>query len=387
MSHAPKLELRQGQSLVMTQQLQQSIKLLQCTALELREFVEQELEKNPFLSQEEGEAPEADREAPPADDGEPREADFEKDEHFTADVKGEGDWDDSSSIETDYLRHEQSFGTHGADFDGDDDVRGIEDNPSQAISLREHLLQQLHVQVGDPVQRMIGAHLIDTVDEAGYIKDDLVALAEALGADTAQVEEVLCMLQTFDPPGVCARNLRECLALQLKDKNRLDPAMQMLLDNLVLLGEGKFADLQKRCGVDKDDLREMVGEVRELNPKPGSGFVHEISQSIEPDIFIRRLPDSNWHVELNMSNFPRVMVNKRYYKKVTAETRNVKDKNYLSEQFGSANWLVRALEQRAQTMLKVAGELVKQQDAFFPPGRALPETDDAEGHRGGNRLS
>jgi RNA polymerase sigma-54 factor len=247
-------------------------------------------------------------------------------------------------------------------------ICGIDDNPSQDISLREHLLQQMQVQIAGPVERLIAAHLIDMVDEAGYIKDDLRALAETLGADAPQVEQVLGLLQSFDPPGICARSLRECLALQLKDKNRLDPAMQALLDNLNLLGDGRFDELQKRCGVDKDDLRQMVAEIRELNPKPGGGFTHEISQSMEPDIFVRRLPDGNWHVELNMGNFPKIMVNKRYYKKVSHETRNVKDKQFLSEQFGSASWLVRALEQRAQTMLKVGGELVKQQDAFFRLG-------------------
>lgn len=366
MASGPRLELRQSQSLVMTQQLQQSIKLLQCNALELREFVEQELEKNPFLSEEETAEPAAD-EAKPVDDGEPREADFEKDEHFTADVEGEGNWDDSANIETDYLRHDQHISGGGGGFDGEDE-RGIDDNASQEISLREHLLQQLQLQIADPVKRLIGAHLIDTVDEAGYIKDDITVLADTLGAEVTEVEEVLGLLQAFDPPGICARNLKECLSLQLKDKNRLDPAMQILLDNLNLFADGKFDELQKRCGVDKDDLRQMVAEIRELNPKPGGGFTHEIAVTLEPDIFIRRLPDSNWHVELNMANFPKVMVNKRYYKKVTSETRNVKDKQYLSEQFGSASWLVRALEQRAQTMLKVAGELIKQQDAFFRLG-------------------
>jgi len=372
MSQGPKLELRQGQSLVMTQQLQQSIKLLQATALELREFVEQELEKNPFL-QEEGEVaedqPQAEEKSTADDhEGEPREADFESDENFSSEVEGNDRFDDSAEIETDYVRQDSSLSIRTSDYNGDDDTRGIDDNPSQGKSLREHLLEQMQVEVHDPAKRLIAAHLIDTIDEAGYIKEDLGTLADTLGAEKSEVEEVLKQLQTFDPPGICARNLSECLALQLKDKNRLDPAMQALLDNLHLLAESRFDELQKKCAVDRDDIRQMVGEIRELNPKPGLDFSHEITQNIEPDIFVRRLPDGNWHIELNMGNFPRIMVNKRYYKKITAETRNKKDKDYLSEQFGSANWLVRALEQRAQTMLKVGGELIKQQDAFFRLG-------------------
>ena len=368
MSSGPRLELRHGQSLVMTQALQQSIKLLQCTSLELRQYVDQELEKNPFLSQEEGEgdviSPEEEKPAATENDGEPREADFSDDQQFTADDS----WDESAEAETDYLRYDQSTGTRSDSYSGEDDTRNIEDNPSRGVTLREHLLEQLHLEIHDTVQRMIGAYLIDVIDESGYIKEDLPTLSGTLGIEAGEAEAVLTILQTFDPPGVCARNLSECLALQLKDQNRLDPAMLALLDHLPLFADGKFDELQKRCGVDKEDLKQMILEIRALNPKPGNAFTHEVSQTIEPDIFVRRLLDGNWHIELNMNNFPKVMVNKRYYKKITAETRNKKDKDYLCEQFGSANWLVRALEQRAQTMLKVGGELLKQQDAFFRLG-------------------
>ncbi|NBX03615.1 MAG: RNA polymerase sigma-54 factor, partial [Alphaproteobacteria bacterium] len=375
MSQAPRLELRQGQSLVMTQQLQQSIKLLQCNSLELREFVELELEKNPFLQEESGESEPADqvpgeepREAT-RDDGEPRETDFGDDQNFDASSADESWGDDSSQVESDYLRHEQgAIGVHSSGYDADDDTRGIDDNASQGISLREHLMTQMLLEIDEGVERFIATNLIDVTDESGYIKEDIAVLSEQLGAEMSEVENVLQKLQRFDPSGVCARNLSECLALQLRDKNRLDPAMQLLLDNLALLADAKLLELQKRCGVDAEDLRQMITEIRELNPKPGSGFSHELVQAIEPDIFIRRLPDGNWHVELNMGNFPRVMVNKRYYKKVTAATHSTEDKKYLADQFGSANWLVRALEQRAQTMLKVSSELVAQQDAFFRLG-------------------
>jgi len=369
MNTAPRLELRQGQTLVMTQQLQQSIKLLQATALELQAFVELELEKNPFLSQEqeegEGEAPEITKE-----ETTPREADFDGNENYSAEMPaggGSDDSNDSHQIETDYLQMSSGMSVRAAG-DFDDDERTIEDNPSQDVTLREHLLSQLHMDITDPVQRMIGAHLIDLVDEAGYIKDDFTAIAEMLGIEQADIEAVLVLLQRFDPAGVCARNLAECLALQLKDKNHFDPAMQTLIVNLPLLADSKFVELQKKCGVDLEDLKQMIAEIRELNPKPGANFSHEVVQAVEPDIFVRRLPDGNWHVELNMNNFPKVMVNQRYYKKVTASVKNRKDKDYLTEQFGSASWLVRALKQRADTMLKVGSELVKQQDAFFRLG-------------------
>lgn len=364
MSHGPRLELRQGQSLVMTQQLQQSIKLLQATALELREFVDQELEKNPFLAQEDeegegsGDSP-AENETPAAtaDDGEPKEIDDY--------IGGETFEGDTQEIEGDYLRSAHSAG--GSD-DFSDDERGLEGRSPQEISLREHLLSQLQVDAHDPARRLIGTQLIDLVDEAGYIKEDLAQVADTLGAPLSEIEETMALLQRFDPPGVCARSLAECLSLQLKEKNRLDPAMQALLEHLDWLADGRFAQLQKACGVDAEDLKQMIAEIRELNPKPGADFAHEPVQAVEPDVFVRRLPDGNWHIELNMNNFPKIMVNERYYKKITAHTQNKKDKDYFSEQMNSANWLVRALRQRADTLMKVAGELVKQQDAFFRLG-------------------
>jgi RNA polymerase sigma-54 factor len=350
----------------MTQQLQQSIKLLQATALELQAFVDLELEKNPFLTQEEEEGDEAPQVA--AIEESPREADFSGDENYSADMPSQENGDDSHEIETDYLSTSHTASSRAAGDFEDEDGYSLEKTAAHDVTLREHLFSQLQADITDPVQRMIGAYLVDLVDEAGYIKDDFKSVADMLDAEISDVEEALAVLQSFEPAGVCARNLAECLSLQLKEKNRFDPAMQTLVANLSLLADSKFSELQKKCGVDLDDLKQMIGEIRALNPKPGSNFVREVVQAMEPDIFVRRLPDGNWHVELNMNNFPKVMVNQRYYKKVSADVKNRKDKNYLVEQFGSANWLIRALKQRADTMLKVGSELVKQQDAFFRLG-------------------
>ncbi len=361
---APRLELRQGQSLVMTQALQQSIKLLQYNSLELREFVEGELEKNPLLQEGEAETDTpAENDTPQAESDDPREADFGEDQSFDS-----GSFDQTGDTETDYIRNDDGLRTRSATPDGDEDTRDVEDNASQDMSLRDHLLNQLSLGTLGAPEKMIGAHLIDLIDEAGYITSDFTTLSEQLGVDVVEIEQVLSHLQTFDPSGIAARNLSECLAIQLREKDRFDPAMECLLAHLNLLGEGRFDELKKKCNVDGDDLKEMVGEIKTLNPKPGLRFSFEVSQHMEPDVFVKRLPDGNWHVELNMHNFPRVMVNKRYYNKVTQETRNVQDKKYLTEQLMTANWLVRALEQRADTMLKVSSELVKQQDAFFRLG-------------------
>tara|TARA_B110000459_G_C16461506_1_gene425447 strand:- start:8 stop:934 length:927 start_codon:yes stop_codon:yes gene_type:complete len=182
-----------------------------------------------------------------------------------------------------------------------------------------------------------------------------------------RVNTALARCQLFDPPGIFARSLSECLALQLREKNRLDPAMQALLNNLELLAKREFAQLRRLCGVDNEDLVQMVTEIKELNPRPASEFDHDVAQPVVPDVFVRR-NKAGWLVELDSDVMPRVLVNNRYYSIVRKHARSKGDKEFLSDRFQSANWLVRALHQRAETILKVASELVVQQEAFFEYG-------------------
>ncbi len=335
---------------MMTQQLQQSIKLLQMSSQEVMEFVEQELEKNPLLSAEEEES--------------------DKDEG--AQASGEGEEEAATKPEAEF--HEESM--DDAVFEGEsyepriktrdhdwEDGDTFESFTAKETSLRDFLLEQLNLQVSDPVQRIIGQHLIDLVDEAGYIKDDS-SVTSLLDCPPEFIEGTYAILHSFEPSGVCARNLRECLAIQLRDKDRLDPAMSALLDHLDRVAAGDVKSLSKLCGVDADDIKEMCAEIRALNPRPGSGFQHEAMHVVIPDVFLRRAGDA-WHVELNSAVLPRVLVNRRYYMKVHAKTSNREEKKYLSEQLATANWLVKALDSRAQTILKVASEIVKHQDHFF----------------------
>ena len=215
---------------------------------------------------------------------------------------------------------------------------------------------------------MIGQYLIDMVDEAGYLTGDLDTVAEKLGAQRSDVELVLAVLQTFDPPGVCARNLTECLAIQLKDRNRYDPAMQALVGHLDLLAKRDLAALRRLCGVSDEDLADMIAEIRNLNPKPGLAFGSTVVQPIVPDVYVRAAPDGTWQVELNSDTLPKVLINQRYYAQVSKTTHNDKDKAYLAECLQTATWLVRALDQRAKTILKVSSEIVRQQDGFFAHG-------------------
>jgi len=206
------------------------------------------------------------------------------------------------------------------------------------------------------------------VDEAGYIAPDIAALATRFGCPAARIERVLERLQQFDPPGICARSLKECLALQLQDRNRLDPAMAALLDHLPLLASRDIGSLTRICGVDAGDLAAMVAEIKALDPKPGLAFDPVLAAPVIPDVLLRALPDGTWSVELNSDTLPRVLVNRRYYAEVRGATRGKAEREYIAERLQQANWLVKALHQRATTILKVAREIVRQQDRFFRHG-------------------
>jgi RNA polymerase sigma-54 factor len=215
---------------------------------------------------------------------------------------------------------------------------------------------------------LIGLALVEQLDEAGYIGGELSVIADRLGCTPSRVEATLCRLQQFDPPGIFARSLSECLALQLKDRNRLDPAMQKLLQHLDLLAQGERDRLMRLCGVDAADLSDMVAEIRALNPKPAEPFSSAPVMAVVPDILVRRTADGGWFVELNPDALPRVLVNESYVAKVRRSAADKAAKEFINNQVTAANWLVRALQQRATTVLKVAAEIVRQQDGFFRRG-------------------
>jgi RNA polymerase sigma-54 factor len=248
----------------------------------------------------------------------------------------------------------------------DEDALSIEATLTRAPNLHEHLEAQLQLACTDPREKLIGAYLIDMIDECGYLLTDLSTIAQTLVVPVGDIEKVLKTIQTFDPTGVGARSLSECLALQLKERNRLDPAMQALLDNLPLLAKRDMAGLLRLTGVSAEDLSDMVGEIRQLNPKPGLKFGSEPVQPVVPDIYVRASAQGGFHVELNTETLPRVLVNTRYAATVGGKDKDAKA--YVTEQLNNANWLVRSLEQRARTILKVSAEIVRQQDGFLAHG-------------------
>ena len=390
MALSANLFLRQSQSLVMTPQLMQSIQLLQMTHFELTQFIAQEVEKNPlleFASNDEDIGSSGDREA--------------KEERFETveETRGDDDFDrNPGDLASDWYEHDNTGnadrlsneldtnygdvfpddgspqradapellsqwksmpgGEAGESYDLDDFVAG-------QVSLRDHLSEQIPFSLPVMADRLIAQYLVDQLDDAGYLHADPKETAERLGADPQEVARVLDILQQLDPPGVFARSLSECLAIQLRQRDRFDPAMERLIQNLELLARRDFPTLKRLCGVDEEDLLDMMTEIRQLNPKPGSCFETGISEAIMPDIVVRPSADGSWLVELNPDTLPRVLVSQSYFARVSKTSQ---DHAFLSECLQNANWLTRSLDQRAKTIMKVASEIVRQQDAFLVHG-------------------
>ena len=379
MALTQRLEIRQSHALVMTPQLMQAIKLLQLSNLDLAAYVEGELERNPLLErsgEDEGERRSADEMSPAADDARADRAPGRDESDGPARERPAADLDDTAPVDADAATSRSNSeapagysewaatGTGGRDDGG----YNLEAFVAVETTLADHLAEQLALAVVDPARRMIGQYLIDLVDDAGYLSGDLALVGERLGAPPGEVGAVLAILQGFDPPGVCARTLEECLAIQLKERDRFDPAMQALVAHLDLLAKRDLAALRRLCGVGEEDLADMIAEIRQLNPKPGLAFGSTLVQPIVPDVFVRPGPDGSFMVELNSDTLPKVLVNQRYHAEVARTATNEKDKTYLADCLQTATWLIRALDQRAKTILKVSTEIVRQQDAFFAHG-------------------
>jgi RNA polymerase sigma-54 factor len=407
MALTQRLEFRQTQSLVMTPQLMQAIKLLQLSNLDLSAFVEEELERNPLLERasDSHEPPVAGEQATESaefsENGADRAgaggADYgeasgnaedglaaSQDDWMSRDLGSRTEIEQTLDTRLDNLFSEEpaetaarnaqdaaptTYTEWGGGASSDEDYN-LEAFVAAEATLSDHLAQQLSVAFTAPAQRMIGQYLIDLVDDAGYLPPDLGQAAERLGAASEDVEAVLAMLQTFDPPGICARSLGECLAIQLRELDRYDPAMQMFVEHLDLLAKRDFAGLRKLCGVDEADLADMIAEIRRLDPKPGLRFGTTRTLIVVPDVYVRPRPDGGWQVELNSDTLPRVLVNQVYYSELSKTIRKNEEKSYFSDCLQNATWLVRALDQRARTILKVATEIVRQQDGFFTHGVA-----------------
>lgn len=403
MSFSHRLEIRQAQSLVMTPQLLQAIRLLQMSSLELTAWVGDELERNPFLEAEasdslaqqlrdsrragvENTPPEADpnpelaiAESRPWDSTELETSREALEANLDIDLSNTFEPDAPAIVATSGLADGVSPAGPGAGVRATPGAGGSDDfdpllNLPDIADLREHVRRQLGTLRLDPRQHMIAAMLVDALADTGYLEAEaalgLDAMAQRLGVSRAEIDAALASVQQLDPPGVGARDLAECLAIQLREKDRFDPAMAAMVSRLDLVARRDMAALRKICGVEDEDLLEMLRELRQLEPRPGRPFDVTPVTPLVADALVRRSAGGDWIVELNNDALPRVLVNRAYYSKVSRSARTDAEKSFVTEAWQSANWLDRSLDQRARTILSVATELVKQQEGFFAHGVA-----------------
>jgi RNA polymerase sigma-54 factor len=377
----------------MTPQLQQAIKLLQMSNTDVNEFVEAELAENPMLERDDSNAPKnhdgsGETINEPNENGEISEGleaiNLTKNEHITEDQENALDmetydnvWDSEPAAAPAAVVHNEDSGSisewskpiggsSGAHAENTD--YSLEQTIRQEISLRDYLTQQIQIDLPDQTERIIAMYLLDLLDETGRLPADLENNVEILGCNFSRIEVVLTKLQALDPPGIFARSLSECWSIQLRELNRYDPAMEILLQNIKLLERHDYKALSQLCGVDLDDIKDMVDEICALNHKPTEAFEHVITQPITPDIMMRSGPSNTWVIELNNDTLPKVLINNQYYSMIKRSVRTKVDKQYVTERLQVANWLVKSLHQRATTILKVATEIVRQQDSFFTKG-------------------
>lgn len=373
MAVTPRIEIKQSQSLLMTPQLRQAINLLQLSNVELNELLTKELENNPFLEREDDRL--ADAEEPTnqsIDDYPPAGETPAVEDDFIPDVDYDNEFDDYASDREGYQGdNDYSWAEYAADknHNADDEFDFFEKKLSGKKSLYELLDEQISLNFSAPREKVIASRLVAFLDESGYFRGNTAEIAAKLGLQSEEIEKILNRLQTFEPSGIFARNLSECLSIQLRDNNRLDPQMQKLLNNLDLLGQRKFKELKKICAADDDDLASMIADIKALNPKPATGYDNDNAVCIIPDVFVRANKQGDYLIELNNMSLPRILLNREYYSEIKAVSgKNREAKRYMKEQLGHAGFLIKALHQRATTILRVSEEIVRRQRDFFAKG-------------------
>lgn len=362
----PALQLKLGQQLTMTPQLQQAIKLLQMPVLELQAQVQEALEANVMLEAEEEEPIDLaslDPQTPASSDtttdsdGETTTVEAESEDEVI--VEMEDPWAESSTPSGDGQRAD------------DDDDRPMEFADERTRDLHQHLIWQLETSPLDPRDLWIGEAIVDALNDDGYLSESTEELARSLRTDlpieVADVERVLAFVQSLDPPGIGARTLSECLTLQLEqldaDTPGRDLALAVARDHLPLVGARDLATLKRLLNVDDDALHEALVLVRGCHPRPGAAFASTAPEYIVPDVFVRRT-EHGWSVEINGASLPRLRVNQTYASLVARSG----DYASLRAQLQEARWLIRSLEIRNETLLKVARTIVQRQAAFFEQG-------------------
>lgn len=370
MAITPKLEIRQSQSLLMTPQLRQAINLLQMSNLELGELIEGELASNPLLEKESETA--YDETPLPQTIDDYAAAGLPENEEYAPDIDYDNQFDDSGSDREGYDAPDNDYSwsdyNESKNKSDGEDFNYFEKRLKDEKSLYLLISEQISLNFTAKIDQAIAFRLAEQLDPAGYFRGDIEHLAATLKIGKEKIKSVLSVMKSFEPSGIFAENLAECLEIQLKDKNRYDPQIAALLQNLPLLAEKKFKELKKLCRAEDEDLLSMISDLKSLNPKPAADYTHDLTTYVIPDVFVRRDKSGNYHVELNSMSLPRLLINRRYCSEIINTDAGKATKRFLKEKLGSANFLVKALHQRAVTILKVCEEIISAQRDFFEQG-------------------
>ena len=372
MALTPKLEIKQSQSLLLTPQLRQAINLLQMTNLELNDLLTEELNSNPLLEREEDflALQEDDNTIPDIDDYGNEQSSFSDDNL-------------SGGEETDYQNEFDDYGSDKegyADYESDDwrdygqaKVSRDDDNPFDFIEKRASSNKSLYDIIGEQIEtvfskvkdRMIAFILFEQLDDAGYFRGDLTNISAKLKVSTTYLSKILEKMKHFEPSGIFAESLNECLRIQLEDDGKLNDKLYVLLNNLELLATRKFKELEKLCNCNTKELQNMILQIKSVNPKPAAEYFLEQNREVIPDVLVTRNKFGEYIVELNPQTLPRLLINRRYYSQVS---QNSKHNKFLKDSLSKANFLLKALNQRASSILKVSEEIVLRQYNFLEKG-------------------
>lgn len=372
MAISPRLEIKQSQSLLMTQQLRQAINLLQLNNLELNEFIETELERNPLLEREDEHLNSFNDEEkqPSIDNINTEQSSTSSPEEFMSDIGYDQTFDDFGSDSEGYQTEINSDWYEYNKFKDhqniDDDFDFLQERISSSKSLYRHIEEQIEITFKSETDKIIAHILTEQLDAAGYFRGNTSEIAQQLKCSPQRINIILSKMQQFEPSGIFAKNLSECLKIQLQDINRYDPSIAILVENLPLLADGKIKELQKKCSASLEDIQSMILDIKSLNPKPAHGWDYDINPYIIPDVFVRRKKDGSYHIELNHNSLPKILINHRYYSDLSNSDKAAK--RFLKEHLSSANFLIKALHQRATSLLRVSEELVRTQQDFFNYG-------------------
>ena len=362
------LNIKQKQSLVMTPQLQQAIKLLQLTNLELKQFLEEQTFDNPFINVEE------ETQASEKNDSEIRSQDKNDSNSEQVLAKETTDFSDDPTNNDDY---DNRFDNAGIDYGavinnksntGEDWDLIASTVPNHEKSLIAHIEDQLPYLLSSQREHFIARYFLEAIEPSGWLGKSLDEIQIETNLDYVDLENVLTKLQGAEPTGLFARNLSECLRLQIIEKGLMCNGLSVLLDNLALLGKGDLNSLMRKIDCDERKIKDFLVIIRSVDPKPGSVFLSETSNIHKPDLLVRKVGE-DWVVDLNRSTLPSININEDYAKKLSPVARdNSKIDGYASQALSSARWLKRALEQRNITTLKITAEIIKRQKHFLEKG-------------------